>query len=283
MSQGWISLHRKIKEHAIYQETRKFSKFEAWVDILLRANHSEREFIVGYQKVKVNRGGLFTSIMGLGNQWGWSRKKTKKFLDYLHKEQMIAFKSTSKYTSIDILNYEKYQGVEDLESVNKDEKRTSDAHQQHINSTSDAHQKDINKTSMAHEKNTNNNVNNENNVNNVNNDKQKKTTSKEGYSQDFEAFWECYPRKIEKLRAYRCYKQRIKEGYTPLQLLRAVTAYSQKIKKEKTDLRYIKHCSTFLGRDKPFVDYLGGGKDHGINSKSIEEYRNTYDGIGFKL
>jgi len=32
---GWIKVHRKVQDHWIFKEQREFSRFEAWLDMLL--------------------------------------------------------------------------------------------------------------------------------------------------------------------------------------------------------------------------------------------------------
>ncbi|MCC5911420.1 MAG: hypothetical protein JJT76_13375 [Clostridiaceae bacterium] len=278
MTGGWISLHRKILEHPLYLEKRYFTRFEAWVDLLLIANHKDKNVMVGMDVLEIKRGDNLTSIKHLADKWQWSRSKVKKFLDLLEGEGMITYESTSKYTLITIENYNKYQSSDEEREHQKDIKKTSEQHQSNIKKTSEQHQKD-----------TNNNVNNVNKENKVNKDNKKhiyaittpaenlldpieagkdrgaqlEKTGKGNYSEDFEGFWNLYPKKVEKLKAYKCYQQRLKEGYTPLQLLNAVKLYMQQIKRENKQREYIKHCSTFLGPNKPFLDYLEGGEDHG--------------------
>lgn len=75
------------------------------------------------------------------------------------------------------------------------------------------------------------------------------------YSPDFEDFWRIYPRKREKLKAYRCYKAAIKDGYTPCQLKHCAEVYAFECRGQQE--QYIKHAATFLSRrDKPFAEYL---------------------------
>jgi len=288
MSQGWISLHRKIREHPLFKENRSFSKFEAWIYLLLSANYRKNQFLLGNIVITVNRGDVLTSIKDLAETWKWSRTKVKNFLEFLQNEKMILFESTTKYTMIQILNYEKYQQIE-----------TKDFDEKFSENASKAHEIDMKEATTEHEKNTNNKVNKSNNEKQINNNTnaikasaensskdekaQLNETGKGEYSPDFEELWKVYPRKIEKGKAYRAYKQRLKEGYTTLKLLKSVTQYNQQIKREQTEAKYIKHCSTFLGRDNPFLDYLEGGKDNGIYSNHTAETEDPYVGIGFTI
>ncbi len=47
MSKGWISMHRKMQEHWLWDEKRTFSNLEAWIDILLTVNHTEKKVLIG--------------------------------------------------------------------------------------------------------------------------------------------------------------------------------------------------------------------------------------------
>jgi len=88
------------------------------------------------------------------------------------------------------------------------------------------------------------------------------------YSANFTHFWEVYPKKKEKSRAYACYKARLNDGYSEDELLKAAQNYAQECKKEKREERYIKLAGTFLGPNTPFVDYLKGGDDDGNSTET---------------
>lgn len=110
MSDGWISLDRAIRDHWLYQEKRTFSRYEAWIDILMDANHEENKFMMSGELIQVNRGSFITSIRKLGERWNWSRTKVKLFLSALEADQMLTIKSDTKKTLIIVDNYGFYQG-----------------------------------------------------------------------------------------------------------------------------------------------------------------------------
>lgn len=148
---GWISLHRSIQNHWLFQEDRKFSKFEAWVDLILIANHKDGKVMHDGQLVDVKRGQKLTSLRKLGNQWSWSITKVDKFLNILHEDGMIVLKKDTKKTLVTIANYDVYQNI-DLEKRQR--------------SNIEKNQKENKKESEKNQKETNNNANNVNNVNN---------------------------------------------------------------------------------------------------------------------
>lgn len=156
--QGYISLNREIQNHWLFKENRTFSKFEAWIYLLMEANHKQGKVTVGNQIVTVERGQKLTSILTMSDLFNWSRYKVKTFLNLLETDGMLHIKTTSKYTLITIVNYDFYQSEEGRKK-----------HQNDIRTTSEQHQSNINPTSKQHQTNTNNNDNNNNNVNNDNN------------------------------------------------------------------------------------------------------------------
>ncbi|MCC0833469.1 DnaD domain-containing protein [Staphylococcus aureus] len=161
---GWISIDRSIQNHWLFKEKRTFSKFEAWIYLLMEANHSKAKVHIGNQIVTVERGQRLTSILTLSDLFNWSRFKVKTFLDLLESDGMLEVKTTSKYTLITIVNYDFYQS-----------EQGRNQHQNDIKPTSKQHQSNINPTSKQHQTNTNNNDNKDNNEKNVNNEKKKTT------------------------------------------------------------------------------------------------------------
>lgn len=113
---GWISIHRTIRDHWLYQEKRVFSKYEAWLDLLMDANHQKNKFVFDGKLVEVDRGQRITSIRQLAERWRWSRTKVTDFLTLLEKDEMIVRKSDSKKTLITIANYDFYQKTDDKKS-----------------------------------------------------------------------------------------------------------------------------------------------------------------------
>ncbi|MBG1505947.1 DnaD domain-containing protein [Staphylococcus aureus] len=161
---GWISIDHSIQNHWLFKEKRTFSKFEAWIYLLMEANHSKAKVPIGNQIVTVERGQRLTSILTLSDLFNWSRFKVKTFLDLLESDGMLEVKTTSKYTLITIVNYDFYQS-----------EQGRNQHQNDIKPTSKQHQSNINPTSKQHQTNTNNNDNKDNNEKNVNNEKKKTT------------------------------------------------------------------------------------------------------------
>jgi hypothetical protein len=44
MKRGWICLHRQIQDHWLWED-RPFSRGQAWIDLLMLANHEDKKMI----------------------------------------------------------------------------------------------------------------------------------------------------------------------------------------------------------------------------------------------
>lgn len=133
MGQGWICLHRKIRDCTLIWDDKPFSRGQAWIDLLLQVNHEDREILFNGTYKKIERGQTLTSIRKLSEQWGWSRKKTTKFLNELKMGHMLSLESNNKSTTITVVNYRLYQDRETTKEPQKSHKRTSEEHQRNTN------------------------------------------------------------------------------------------------------------------------------------------------------
>jgi hypothetical protein len=109
---GWIKLHRKVQENEFYPKGREFTRFEAWIDLLLNANHKDGKMKIG-SKIIVKRGEQLRSLETLSKKWSWSKARVKRTLLLFQKHEMIekiaTQQSTQLPTRITICNYDKYQ------------------------------------------------------------------------------------------------------------------------------------------------------------------------------
>lgn len=105
---GFIKIDRKLLEHSLWL-SEPFTKGQAWVDIIARANFSDREKFFRGGMFKVRRGQLPTSDVELATRWKWSRNKVRSYLAMLEKAEMITIDRTTKGTIITVKNYSKYQ------------------------------------------------------------------------------------------------------------------------------------------------------------------------------
>jgi len=107
--QGYIMLHRKIQSHWLFQENREFSHFEAWVDMIMEANHTGSKVLIKGALFDVKREKSIKSLDTWAKRWSWNKSKVRRFLILLQKEKMIDYKSETQTTRITICNYATYQ------------------------------------------------------------------------------------------------------------------------------------------------------------------------------
>ena len=112
----------------------------------------------------------------------------------------------------------------------------------------------------------------------INQKKTKQKKSESCYSNDFESFWEMYPRKSDKGSAYKKYLTRLKDGWSPEQLLTAAKKYRAQIVANRTEQKYIKLCKTFLSDTTPFADYLTKTERQGVSNDTENPYAEWKDG-----
>ncbi|WP_242730359.1 hypothetical protein [Bacillus altitudinis] len=125
MATGWIKLHRAIRNHWLYEEDRTFSRYEAWLDLLMMANHTDAKVTLGLEIVEVPEGSFITSELKLMARWKWGKVKTRNFLKLLEDDGMIIKKSDRKKTTITICNYSVYQEKEMKNRPHADHEQTT--------------------------------------------------------------------------------------------------------------------------------------------------------------
>ncbi|EIO1327178.1 DnaD domain-containing protein [Listeria innocua] len=109
MSSGWIKIYRSLQEHWIWEDE-KYLKW--WLDLLLLANHQDRDILINGELITIKRGQKHTSELWLSNRWNADRKQVRKFLELLKKNDMITItKSRQKGTTYEISNYNDFQGI----------------------------------------------------------------------------------------------------------------------------------------------------------------------------
>lgn len=129
MKEGWILLHRKIQDNRIWTDKEPYDKRSAWIDLLMMANHADKNIIVDYKLVMVKRGQIYTSVRKLAERWGWSKDRALKYLRLLETLQMITKDSTNQRTLLTIENYDIYQNVQDTDKTRTRHEQDTDSPQ----------------------------------------------------------------------------------------------------------------------------------------------------------
>ncbi len=150
--EGWLKLYRSIQNHWLWED-KPFSRGQAFIDLLLMANHKDNKILFNGELIEVKRGSRITSLRQLSEAWGWSTKKTKKFLELLEKDNMITVKSDNKKTLVTIENYEVYQEVGNTEETQEKHQGNSGETQRKNKRNSKEIQKKTNKNDKERYKN----------------------------------------------------------------------------------------------------------------------------------
>ncbi len=128
MVEGWLKLYRSIQNHWLWED-KPFSRGQAFVDLLLMANHKDNKILFNGELIEIKRGSRITSLRQLSDAWGWSTTKVKKFLELLEKENMITVKSDNKKTLVTIENYGVYQEVGNTEETQEKQQSNTEVTQ----------------------------------------------------------------------------------------------------------------------------------------------------------
>lgn len=116
MTQGFISLHRKLMENPIWSDP---YYLKLWMYCLFTASHKEHEQLIGNQMIKLQRGQFVKGRFSLAEDMNKGMKPKQKlndktwwrYLENLEKWGMLTIKSTNKYSVITIDKYDFYQDV----------------------------------------------------------------------------------------------------------------------------------------------------------------------------
>lgn len=109
-SLGYIKLHRQVQDHWLFRQRRRFSYFEAWVDLLFLATFEEHVVPIKGCLYELKRGDVLWSQRQLAKRWRWSEKKLRGFLKMLEKDGMILLHILPhRITQISICNYTHWQ------------------------------------------------------------------------------------------------------------------------------------------------------------------------------
>lgn len=132
--QGWISIHRQLKNHWVWQDP---VKLKWWLDILLSVNHTPNKVNLGNQIVECGRGQSLKSLQTWAYEWKTSKDNVRNFFKLLEKDKMISTENVIKSTRLTVCNYDSYQS--NLHATPTQHQRTTNATptQSHPNNNED--------------------------------------------------------------------------------------------------------------------------------------------------
>jgi len=86
-----------------------FTKGQAWVDLILLANHEQHLLNIRGNDVVIERGQVGWSEDALAKRWRWSRSRVTRFKQWLKRYNRIDIRNNNVLGVITILNYNDYQ------------------------------------------------------------------------------------------------------------------------------------------------------------------------------
>jgi len=131
-----------MQDHDFYRERRTFSKFEAWIDMLMEAQHNEepQQITIGMKVLVCNYGESLKSNVTWSKRWNWTESKVRRFLKLLKNMKQIDYKSEGITTRITIINYATY----DPKRLPNDEDATRTRRGRDEDATTDKNVKNVN-------------------------------------------------------------------------------------------------------------------------------------------
>ncbi len=113
MDEGWIAVWRTLRHHQFWQQRRRFSKAEAWLDILMDASFVDHDMVIGNTIVPIKRGQAPISQREKAKVWGWARESVRQFMTLLVNLEMVVHEVVhgpdGGRTILTIRNYECHQ------------------------------------------------------------------------------------------------------------------------------------------------------------------------------
>lgn len=106
-NQGWVKLHRKLKDTSFYKRSTVVHLF---IHLLFSVNRETKKFYWNRQEVEVLPGQLITGLFSLSKDTGISIQSLRTALDVLKSTNTITIKPTNRFSWITVSKWEDYQG-----------------------------------------------------------------------------------------------------------------------------------------------------------------------------
>ncbi|WP_305305833.1 hypothetical protein [Romboutsia ilealis] len=109
-NQGWIKLHRKIRDNPLYKDCNAKQR-DILINLLLMVNYTSNKWIYKGEEFEIKPGQLITSLDTIANSCAKdvSVQNVRTALLKFEKYGFLTNKSTNKNRLITIVNWELYQ------------------------------------------------------------------------------------------------------------------------------------------------------------------------------
>ncbi|MGI1659615.1 MAG: hypothetical protein ACRKFN_11600 [Desulfitobacterium sp.] len=242
---GFVKVYRDIKDHWIYKDP---DHFKAWFEMLSNARYIKEPKTDMYEGIiyTLNYGEFIFGRLSWSKRLGISEQKLRTLVKKLQNEGMIVATSRlTKLTVYKVVNYEKYNQLDNQQKSPESEGVQGDDDQQnnqHLTSRQPAANQHLT----------------------TNEESKEGKERKENINVVFESLWKLYPKKEGKGQVSKTQKERLaKIGFD--EMSRAIERYKRV--KANADRKYLQNGSTFF--NSGYVDYLDANyqekeaQDHG--------------------
>lgn len=139
---GWISIHRQIKNHWVFKNDQYF---KAWITIILEVNHHDNKVLIDSELIDCKRGQSLNSLQSWCNIFGknWSIQKLRTFFKMLENDSMIQLEGLRKTTRLTVCKYDSYQVNQHTNNKQTTSKQHTDNTQVTTNNKDNKENKDI--------------------------------------------------------------------------------------------------------------------------------------------
>lgn len=129
--EGWISLHRKLLDNPIICKDSDY--LSVWIFLLLSATHKEYDSILEGKRITLKKGQLITGRKSIADKLKISESKVQRILKCFENEQQIKQQTNPRNRLVTILNWDKYQQLEQQTEQQLNNKRTTSEQQVNTN------------------------------------------------------------------------------------------------------------------------------------------------------
>lgn len=198
------------------------------------ANHKGARLSYGGKTIEIEPGQFWTSLKSLRMETGLSLKNLRTAIKNLEKLDFLASEPAANGRLITVIKWDTYQVLE-IQSGSQNGKRLASDWQSTGNQVATNNKEKNNKNERIKEEN-------------------KSIISKSDLK--FKLFWDSYPLKKSKSRARECWNTRIRQGADMDQMILAAKNYAAHCETNGTNKTYIKHPSTFIGKNEHWEDWI---------------------------
>ena len=129
--EGWIKIHRKILNNPIICKDSDY--LSVWIYLLLNATHKEIPAVFKKEKITLKKGQLITGRKSISEQLKISESKIYRIINEFKSEHQIEQQTSNKNSLITIVNWDKYQQIEQQGETQMNNKRTTNEQQVNTN------------------------------------------------------------------------------------------------------------------------------------------------------